>query len=561
MLPLVYGELHYPRIPRAYWQARLAMARAMGLDAVSTYVFWNYHERTPGEIDFEGQRDVAHFVRLAQREGLDVVLRPGPYVCAEWDFGGLPWWLQREGEIPVRTADERFMQPAARWLRRLGEELAPLQRSAGGPIVAVQLENEYGAFGADRTYLLALRAALEEAGFGASPFYTIDQPKDAARGALDGLPVAITFAPGDPEREFAVPRALRPGDALHCGEFWAGWFDRWGAPRDLIDEDVQVRDLEWMLQSGISANVYMFHGGTNFGFWNGTTGTPAQPYQPVTTSYDYQAALDEAGRPTAKYHRFRDAIARVRGAVPLPVPASPGLIAIAPFALHESVRLSAALGEPVTSPRPRSMEALGQAFGYVWYRTTLRGPRAAMLALETPCDYAVIAIDGRPIAHLDRRLNQTQTHVAIAGERALLDILVENGGRINYGPGLGHDRKGISGSVTWGHEELLEWQMYALPFDEPPSTGFAAGCSEAPAFYRGSFEIDAAGDTYLDVRELHKGSLWINGHNAGRFWDIGPQRALYVPGVWLRRGRNEAIALDLFGHDRAPALLSAASPA
>jgi beta-galactosidase len=560
MLPLVYGELHYPRIPRAYWQARLAMARAMGLDAISTYVFWNYHERAPGEIDFEAERDVAHFVRLAQSEGLDVVLRPGPYVCAEWDFGGLPWWLQRDGEIPIRTADERFMTPVRRWLGRLGEELAPLQRSAGGPIAAVQLENEYGAFGADRSYLLALRSALEAAGFGASPFYTIDQPGDAACGSLDGLPIAITFAPGDPEAEFAVPLALRPGEALRCGEFWAGWFDRWGAPRDRIDEDLQVRDLEWMLRSGISTNIYMFHGGTNFGFWNGSTGTPAQPYQPVTTSYDYQAALDEAGRPTAKYYRFRDAIARVRGSAPRPVPSSPELVAVPPFALTESVPLSAVLGEPVASTRPLSMEALGQAFGYVWYRTTLRGPRAGLLALEEACDYAVVSVDGRPIAHLDRRLNQTQAPVTIAGERATLDILVENGGRINYGPGLGRERKGISGTVTWGEEELLEWQIFSVPCEEPPSSGFAAGSSEAAAFYRGTFDLDAIGDTYLDVRELHKGSLWINGHNAGRFWDIGPQRALYVPGVWLRRGHNDVVALDLFGHDRAPGLLSAASP-
>jgi beta-galactosidase len=560
MLPAVCGELHYPRFPREYWQQRLAMARAMGLEAISTYVFWNFHERAEGEYDFAGDRDVAHFVRLAQQEGLDVVLRPGPYVCAEWDFGGLPAWLQRDGEIPVRTVDERFMGPAQRWLHRLGKELAPLQRSAGGPIVAVQLENEYGAFGADRPYLLALRAALESAGFGTSPLFTIDQPNDLARGALEDVPIAATFAPGDPKSEFAVVAALRPDAPLYCGEYWAGWFDRWGEARPVLDDEQQVRDLQWMLRSGVCVNIYMFAGGTNFGFWNGATGTPLQPYQPITTSYDYQAALDEAGRPTAKYHRFREVIARECGTPLRPVPASPALIEIAPFSLNESVPGSGVLGDPAAFGRPLPMEALGQGYGYILYRTHLRGPRAAMLRIENVCDYAVITLDETSIVHLDRRLNQSEALVTVESEHALLEILVENGGRINYGPGLGHERKGISRAVKWGDEELLDWQMYALPFDKPPAEGFSPGCRAIPAFYRGGFSIDEIGDTFLDVRELRKGSLWINGRNAGRFWDIGPQKALYVPGVWLRRGYNQVVALDLFARDRPARIHGAISP-
>jgi len=573
MLPAVCGELHYPRIPREYWQPRLAMARAMGIEAISAYVFWNYHERMPGEFDFEGEHDIAHFLRLAQSEGMDVVLRPGPYVCAEWDFGGLPAWLLKDGEIPIRTADERFMAPARRWLQRLGDVLAPLQRSAGGPIVAVQLENEYGAFGADREYLPALRAALDAAGFGTSPYFTIDQPHHVVRGALDGAHAGITFAPGDPEREFAAVRALRPGAPQFCGEYWAGWFDRWGEPRAVLDDDAQVRDLEWMLRDGTSVNFYMFAGGTNFGFWNGATGSETQPYQPVTTSYDYQAALDEAGRPTPKYHRFREVIARERGSNPPPVPDSPRVIDVPHFTLNESVTLADVLGEPVRSEHPLPMEALGQAFGYISYRTTLRGPKTGVLALEAPNDYAVVSLDGKPIAHIDRRLHQSHTapvltSLTVEAAHATLEILVENGGRINYGPGLGRERKGVSSAVTFDAEALHDWEIYVLPLSAPPDTGFTSGCRAAPAFYRGGFVLDATldatrdaatgriGSTFLDVRSLRKGSLWVNGHNAGRFWDIGPQHSLYIPGVWLRPGFNEVIALDLFAHDRPPRISS-----
>jgi beta-galactosidase len=464
------------------------------------------------------------------------------------------------------------MAPVRRWLKRLGEELAPLQRDAGGPIVAVQLENEYGAFGADKAYLRALRSALEASGFGASPLFTIDQPRDLERGTLDGVPAGITFAPGDPKNEFAAVHEVRSGEPLFCGEYWAGWFDRWGEPRSELDDEQQGRDVQWMLRSGVSLNFYMFAGGTNFGFWNGATGTDLQHYQPVTTSYDYQAALDEAGRPTAKYHRFRAVIMRERTSMPPPVPANPRLIDVPSFALNESVVLSDALGEPVLSPRPMTMEALGQSFGYVLYRTHLRGPRTALLSIGGVRDYAVVSVNGKPFAHLDRHLSQSHLpgtgvpiilappavmSLTVEGPRTRLDILVENGGRINYGPGLGHDRKGITVPVAYDGEELLDWQNYPLPFNDPPAGGFAPGCRAGPAFYRGRFvieETDDIGDTFLEVRSLRKGALWINGHNAGRFWDIGPQHSLYIPGVWLRRGFNEIIALELFAHDHPPSI-------
>lgn len=551
---IICGELHYPRIPPQYWNARLAMARAMGLNTISTYVFWNRHERREGRFDFTGENDVAQFIRKAQEHGLDVILRPGPYVCAEWDFGGLPSWLLKNGEIGVRSVDERFMLPVRRWLRHLGEELAPLQRIHGGPIVAVQLENEYGAFAAYSEYLLQLRAAIEEAGFASSPLFTIDQPGDLARGAVDDVPIAVTFAPGDPGEQFVAVHNLRPQAPFLCGEYWAGWFDHWGEPHAQLDDAQQARDLQWMLSNGVSVNIYMFHGGTNFGFWNGANAFDPHPYQPTTTSYDYQAALDEAGRPTRKYLQFREIIAQHTGKALPPVPATPLVIEIAPFTLHEAASLRDMLDDPIEANDPLTMEALGQDLGFILYRTTLGKEASGLLSIDELRDYAVIMLDGRVIAHLDRRLGESEVEINCEREGARLEILVENCGRINYGPMFPAERKGITRTVRWNGVPLQHWQMYRLPLETLEPLAWSNGLRGAPCFYRGWFDIDEPADTFLDARKLHKGVLWVNGNNAGRFWHIGPQRSLYIPGVWLHAGRNEVVALDLFDHQSPPSL-------
>lgn len=546
---VISGEMHYARIPHEYWRDRLRLARAMGLDTTSTYVFWNKHEPRPGIYDFTGENDVAAYVRTAQEEGLDVILRPGPYVCAEWDFGGLPAWLL-EQDVPVRTLHESYMKPVRAWLQRLGAELASLQRVHGGPIVAVQLENEYGAFGNERAYLLALRQALTDAGFGPSPMFTIDQPKDLQAGSLDELPIAATFAPGNPQREFEHVRALRSQAPLLCGEYWAGWFDHWGEPHHRLDDEQQANDLEWMLREGCSVNLYMFHGGTNFGFWNGANSSQTHPYEPDTTSYDYDAALDEAGRPTAKYFRFRDIIANETGIAPVPLPPSPQTISIAEFNLAGCCALlDADLSDRVDNDRPLTMEALGQSFGYVLYRTMIEGPVDGELHVDAVRDFAVIAVDGVAVAYLDRRLGESKARIKAASARARLDILVENCGRINYGPDLPYERKGITRGVYLDGLELLGWQMHRIPLDDPRGFAFESANVNAPALYRGVMRVEEPGDTFVDVSELGKGALWVNGRNAGRFWNIGPQQALYVPGVWLRPGDNDVIALDLLSCD------------
>lgn len=541
----ISGEMHYVRIPREYWTARLRTARAMGVDTISTYAFWNVHEASRGVFDFSGWRDIAAFVREAQAVALNVVLRPGPYVCAEWDFGGLPAWLLADDALPVRTADERFMRFARRWFERLGQELVPLQRSRGGPIAAVQLENESGAAGCDRSLLVALRAALDEAGFGESPYFTIDQPQHVETQGLPGVQIAMTWGAGGAAAGLEQLRRAVPDGRLFCGEYWAGWYDRWGEPRIALDDAAQAGELADMLAANCSLNVYMLHGGTNFGFWNGANACDALPYRPVTTSYDYRAAIDEAGRTTRKYHRFRAAIAQATGVEPPALVDEPRTGALPECRLEESAPLAELCGTGIKAERLQPMEHYGQGYGYICYRTEIHGPQAAMLEFGDIRDYAVVCVDGERVAFLDRRLAQRSVAVTCPGGRARLDILVENSGRINYGGYFARDCKGIVGATRYANEELRHWTIYPLPMNDLTPLRFVSQPCDAPAFRRGRFEIDEPADSFLDVSSLGKGTLWVNGHHLGRFWNIGPQRSLYLPAVWLKRGSNEVIVFEL----------------
>ncbi len=542
---IVSGELHYARIPREYWTARLRTARAMGLNTISTYAFWNVHEASPGVFDFSGWRDIAAFVREAQAAGLGVILRPGPYVCAEWDFGGLPAWLLADETLGVRTADERFMRYARRWFERLGQELVPQQAARGGPIVAVQVENEAGAAGSDRSYLITLRAALDNAGFGESPYFTIDQPQNVDEGGLPELAVGMTWGAGNAAAGLEQLRGAVSPNPLFCGEYWAGWYDCWGEPRVPLDDAAQDIELAAILAADCSLNVYMVHGGTNFGFWNGANACDALPYRPITTSYDYRAAIDEAGRTTPKYHRFRAIIARATQSAPPDLADEPTTIALPEFGLQESASLWDLCGTPIKTALPQPMEFFGQGYGYILYRCRIQGPQLATLEFEDVRDYAVVFVDGVVAARLDRRLRQRSAQIACPKDGAQLDILVENGGRINYGGYFARDRKGIVGSVRYGGVTLREWTTYPLPMHDLAALRFASQPLAGVCFQRGHVELDRPADSFLDVRSLGKGTLWVNGHHVGRFWDIGPQRSLYLPGVWLKRGANEVIAFDL----------------
>ena len=543
---IVAGEMHYARIPREYWRARLRMAKAMGLNTITTYVFWNFHEPQPGVYDFTGQHDVAEFVREAQSEGLWVNLRPGPYSCAEWEWGGFPAWLLKNHGIQVRSTDPNFMDPARRWLLRLGKELAPLQIDHGGPIIRVQVENEYGSFGSDHSYMEQIRYDIVDAGFNQSLLYTADGPEQIPNGSLPGLPAGINFAPGGAPNAFATLHKLRPGGPFMATEWWDGWFDHWGGEHHTLDAKSQAAELEWILAQGYSISIYMVHGGTSFGWMNGAN-MDHTPYQPDVTSYDYDSAIDESGRPTAKYFLFRDAIAKATDVAPPPVPVVDPPIATPPVEFKESVLLWQTLPQPFASGPVVTMEDLNQAYGYILYRTRVPGPVAGDLVLDEVHDYAQIYANGELVGTLDRRLQQNQLHVDLKAPKTQLDILVENSGRVNFGPEIRGERKGITKQVTLAGKPLTGWQIYALPMSNPEKLPFRTGDCTGACFYRGALQVDHPGDTFLDTSNFVKGMVWVNGHALGRVWNIGPQKTLYLPGPWLHPGANEVIVFDLNG--------------
>ncbi|MBT9331894.1 beta-galactosidase [Acidipila sp. 4G-K13] len=543
---IVSGEIHYARVPRAYWRTRLRMAKAMGLNAITTYVFWNIHEPSPGVYDFSGDADVAEFIREAQQEGLYVILRPGPYACAEWEFGGFPAWLLKDHSMVVRSSDPKFLAASRAWLLRLGKELAPLQIGNGGPIIMVQVENEYGSYGSDHGYMEAIHHDLVDAGFTKAQFYTADGPEQVPNGSLPELPAAINFGPGDAQKGFATFRKLRPGGPFMVGEYWDGWFDHWGAPHASTDAKQQADELDWVLKQGYSISIYMFHGGTSFGWMNGANSN-GKNYEPDVTSYDYDAALDESGHPTPKYYLFRDVIAKDTGITPPPVPAAPPVIAVPSFTLLQSASLWQTLPAPVHSADPLSMEDLDQAYGYILYRTRIAAPVSGELALDTLHDYAQVYVNGKLAGTIDRRLDQKTLPLQITSADAQLDILVENTGRVNYGHALPGERTGILGGVTLAGRPVTGWDIYPLPMRTPGKLPYTEKPCAGACFYRATFAVTKPGDTFLDTSALGKGEVWLNGRPLGRFWDIGPQKALYVPKSWLHEGLNEVIVFDLNG--------------
>src|SRR5580698_4267421 len=369
---ILAGEMHYARVPREYWRDRLRKAKAMGLNTITTYVFWNVHEPKPGVYDFSGNNDAAEFIREAQQEGLYVILRPGPYSCAEWEFGGFPAWLLKNHSMVVRSSDPKFVKAARTWLLRLGQEVAPLQIGNGGPIIAVQVENEYGSYGSDHAYMEAIHHILIDAGFTKAQLYTADGADELLNGSLPELPAVINFGTGDAKGEFPKLKKLRPDGPFMSGEYWAGWFDHWGAAHETRSAQEEAGEIDWMLRQGYSVSMYMFHGGTSFGWMNGANSN-GNNYEPDVTSYDYDAPLDESGRPTAKYALFRETIAKATGKTLPPVPAVAPAIKIEPFSLTESASLWKTLGKPAHSDEPLSMEDLDQAYGYILYRTTISG--------------------------------------------------------------------------------------------------------------------------------------------------------------------------------------------
>ena len=544
---ILSGGLHYFRIHPDQWADRLHKARLMGLNTVETYVPWNLHERRPGAFRADGDLDLPHYLALAAAEGLNVLVRPGPYICGEWEGGGLPSWLLAEPGIALRSTDPRYLAAVDGYFAALLPLLLPYLGSRGGPVIAVQVENEYGAYGDDPAYLRHLADLLRRGGVDV-PLFTSDQPADLARGGLDDVLRTANFG-SRATANLAELRRHQPTGPLMCAEFWNGWFDRWGGVHASRSADDAAATLDGILAAGASVNFYMFQGGTNFGFTNGANDKGF--YRPTVTSYDYDSPLDEAGDPGPKFTAFRDVIARYAPVPAEPVPAPAPKLGIAGIELTRSASLLdavAALGEGVglRTRQPALMEQLGQDFGFVHYRAVLPTAGPALLTVAAVHDRAQVFVDGQPVGVLERETHQRALAFLVPRPDAVLSVLVENQGRVNYGQGI-HDRKGLHGPVAVNGTELTDWLCTPLPLDSLDGLPFAAaaGAQVGPAFHRGTFEVAEPADTFLALDGWTKGNAWINGFALGRYWSRGPQHTLYVPGPVLRVGSNEITVLEL----------------
>lgn len=542
------GEIHFPRVPREYWRHRLRMCHALGLNAVCVYLFWNFHEWEEGRFDWSGQADVAEFCRLAQEEGLWVLLRPGPYSCAEWEMGGLPWWLTQRDRIALRSTDPAFLEPATRFLQEVGRVLGPYQVTQGGPILMVQVENEYGSFGNDPAYMGAIRQALLDAGFEV-PLFACNQPGDLANGYRDDIFQVVNFAARAAKSAFPRLREVQPQGPLMNGEYYPAWFDMWGRKHRTAAAEPLVADLEYMLEHRHSFSIYMAHGGTSFGLWAGCD----RPFSPDTSSYDYDAPISEAGWITPKFDAIRAVMVRYLqdGEVLPEVPAANPVIEIPPFRLDEAALVFDNLPAPKLDRVPRTMERYGQSRGAMLYRTTLPTGPAATLAVDAVHDFAWAYLNGESIGVMDRRSKRFSLDVPAREHPMQLDLLVYAMGRVNFGKEV-FDRKGLLAPVRLGEDELFDWEIFAFPLEGQDLDSLSYGSpSEGPAFWRGSFDLEAVGDTFLDLRTWGKGVVWVNGRCLGRFWNIGPTQTMYLPAPWLLHGRNEVVVFDLLGPSEA----------
>lgn len=551
------AELHYPRIPRPYWEHRIMMCKALGMNTVCLYVFWNVHEPREGVFDFSGQNDVAAFCRLAQKHGMLVVVRPGPYVCAEWEMGGLPWWLLKKKDIALRELDPYFMERVRRFEREVGRQLAPLTIDKGGPIVMVQVENEYGSYGTSKPYVAAIRDIIREAGFDKVTLFQCDWASNFEHNGLDDLVWTMNFGTGaNVDEQFRRLAELRPGAPLMCSEYWSGWFDKWGARHETRPASDMVAGIDQMLSRGISFSLYMTHGGTSFGHWAGAN---SPGFAPDVTSYDYDAPISEWGAPTPKYWLLRATLARYAADSLPPVPPAPlPRIAVPEFELTAYAPLAAGVAQVVHSDSVRTMEELNMGFGIITYSTALPALEGGGVLTINDChDYARVMVDGVPAGTVSRLNNEKTVTLPPCREGARLTIVVEAMGRINFGRAI-KDFKGITTSVTvaaHGEQprELTGWRIGLIPDDyERACTALkdavpVAARHRKAGYYRGHFTLNDVGDTFLSTEHLGKGQLYVNGHALGRYWNIGPQQALYVPGCWLREGENEVVALDVEG--------------
>ena len=543
------GAMHYPRIPRAYWRDRMLKLKECGFNTVETYTFWNLHEPKEGEFHFDGICDIEAYVETAASLGLNVILRPGPYVCAEWECGGFPAWLLAYDGMHLRCNDPLYLEKVRAYFAELFRRLRPHFAGNGGNIIMCQIENEYGSFGDDKDYLRALAQMYRDFGVNCL-LYTADGTCSwmLSGGTLDEYICVANFG-SRVQSEFAALNAFRPGQPTMCGEFWCGWFDHWYETHHTrTAEDIAAQFTE-IAEAHASVNFYMFHGGTNFGFWNGANYD--KWLQPTVTSYDYCAPLTEAGDRTPAYYAIRDLVAHHFHPVPPLTAQESKKAAYGAVTLSEQALLfeqTQCLGQTIRRPAPVYMEYLGQNFGYTLYSSVVSGPIGTLpLILEGAADRALIFINGvfRGIVEPPHHSDQPELTLE-KGEHARIDILVENMGRVNYGTHFA-DHKGLRG-VRLGQRFHFGWAITPMEMDDFSALTFApcTPISRQPVFLRGTLEIVGEPcDTFVRLDGFHKGFVVVNGFNIGRFYnDAGPQKTLYLPAPFLRAGRNEIIVFE-----------------
>ncbi|MFB6457328.1 beta-galactosidase family protein [Chitinophaga sp. Hz27] len=554
---IISGEMHPARIPHEYWRHRIQMAKAMGCNTIAAYVFWNYHETEKGKFDFSTtNHNITEFIKIAQQEGMWVMLRPGPYVCAEWEFGGLPSYLLQTPDIKVRCSDPRYLENVQRYVDALSAEIKPLLVTNGGPIVMVQVENEYGSYGNDKQYLYALKDMWVKNGINV-PFYTADGPTPFMLEA-GGVPgAAIGLDSGGSEADFEQAKKQNPNVPSFSSESYPGWLTHWGEQWQRPGIDGIAKEVKFLMDTKRSFNLYVIHGGTNFGYMAGANSGGKGGYEPDVTSYDYDAPINEQGDTTAKYMALRNLIGSY-----LPkgkkLPAIPKAIPTTTFAavtLQPMTTVWDQLPTPVHTPQPVPFETLGQDYGFMLYKTTLIGHKSGKLTIRDLHDYATVFLNGKFVGKLDRRLGEKTIDLPKSDVKdPILEILVEGMGRINFAEAM-IDRKGITDRVVLNGMTLMQWDQYKLPMNEQfiqqlqPKHGGNDG--REGKFFKASFELPKANDTYIDMSAFKKGIVWVNGHNLGRYWEIGPQKHLYCPASWLKKGSNEIVVFDLLQQEPA----------
>ena len=548
---IISGEMHPARIPKIYWRQRIQMAKAMGCNTIAAYIFWNYHEVKPGVFDFVSEnRNVAEFIKICQEEKMWVLLRPGPYVCAEWDFGGLPAYLLKIPDIKVRCSDPRYLQAAERYIKNLSVQVKSLQCNNGGPILMVQVENEYGSYGNDRKYMERLRTVWKQNGI-TVPFYTSDgaTPYMLDAGNIDGA--AIGLDSGSNDKDFDQANKHNPNVPAFSGETYPGWLTHWGEKWQRPDTNSLKKEISYLLANKRSFNLYVVHGGTNFGFTAGANAFSPTQYQPDITSYDYDAPIDEQGRAAPKYFMLRRLIAEANHLNLPEVPASAPLINIPEITITKHSTIWQHLPKPIVSAQPLPMEALNQDQGLVIYKTKLIGHKSGKLTITEPHDFGLIFLNGKYIDSVWRDGGKwTITLPPTEVKDPVLEIVMEGMGHINFAQFM-IDRKGITDRVTLNGMTLMDWEMYPLPMKPADiqtmtSIPVKANDERNGTLFTGTFQLDKTGDTFIDMNEWHKGMVYINGHFLGRYWNKGPQHRLYCPASFLQKGNNTITVFDLF---------------